>query len=842
MNTGRSEINRVQGPGQAKHQILVSVLLATTAMGMAFSAIEAPAAAQSRPATEATRSVSFNIPSQSLASALDAFISQSGWQISYSSALVRGKQSPGVQGSATPGTALSRLIAGTGIVARIGAPGSAALVARTDATDAAAGSTTLAPIVVTGENAWGPVDGVVATRTATGSKTDTPIVEVPQSVSVVTRDQMTRQGVDTVEGALRYTPGVTSDTMGPDTRRDRIISRSFTAKVYQDGVRMPFNATSNDGRAEAYGLERVESLRGPSSLLFGQGAPGGIIHLVSKRPTAEPLREVEVLTGNHNRQQAAFDFGGPIDPDGQLLYRLTGIGQLSDTQVKSIGDDRLFIAPALTWKPDEDTSLTLLGNYSRIKSSVVPQYLPALGTLYSQPLGKISRDYLAAEPDGGYDQRFYSFGYSFEHSFDENLTLRQNLKYGHNSYEDTGAGDIYTLSLLNDLRTMTRGGASGYRELGTLSVDTQMEATFDTAALEHKLLAGVDVSMDRMKTALTVNSQPAIDLYNPVYANWNAYGAPTYAARQKQLIAGFYLQDQISFDHWRVTLGGRYDKVNGRTTNTRTGVTTRQEDGAFSGRIGVNYLFDNGISPYASYSTSFEPVAGTGWDASPFDPTTGQQIELGIKYAPDGFNGLFTASVFELTQQNVVTPDLDRRCANWADPRCGNFNTQTGEVRVRGLELEARTEITEGFNLIAGYAFLDAEVTKSNSDNLGKTPVDTPRHQASLWADYTFDDDILAGLTVGAGVRYTGLRYGSRNNMWNVPTVGSVESKIPGVTLFDASLSYDFGKKNQELEGLSLSFNASNLFDKTYVASCQSVNACFYGNGRTVSAKLGYRW
>lgn len=841
MTTGWLQTNLTLGARRTRNRVIVKLLLATTMMGTTFSFGNMPAAAQNRPVASSTQAVSFNIPSQSLTSALDAFTSQSGWQIIYSSALVRGKQSPGIQGNATPGTALSRLVAGNGIIVRISAPGSAALVSETDTTDAAAGSTTLAPILVTGEQAWGQVDGVVATRTAAGSKTDTPIIEVPQSVSVVTRDQMTRQGVDSVEGALRYTPGVTSDTMGPDTRRDRIISRSFTAKVYQDGVRMPFNATSNDGRAEAYGLERVESLRGPSSLLFGQGAPGGIIHLVSKRPTAEPLHEIGILAGNHNRQQAAFDFSGPVDPEEHILYRLTGIGQFSDTQVTSIGDDRLFIAPAVTLN-SEDTSLTLLGNYSKIKSSVVPQYLPALGTVYAHPLGQISRDYLAAEPEGGYDQRSYSFGYSFEHGFNENLKLRQNLKYGHNSYEDTGAGDIYTLSLQNDLRTMTRGGAAGYRELGTLSVDTQIEAMFDTAALEHKLLAGVDVSIDRMNTSLTVNSQPAIDLFNPVYGNWNSYGVPTYAARQKQVLAGIYLQDQISIDRWRVTLGGRYDKVDSRTTNTLTQVTSHQEDGAFSGRIGVNYLFDNGVSPYASYSTSFEPVAGSGWDASPFDPTTGQQIELGVKYAPDGFNGLFTVSVFELTQQNVVTPDLDRRCANWTDPRCGNFNTQTGEVQVRGIELEARAEIADGFNLIAGYAFLDAEVTKSNSDNLGKTPVDTPRHQFSLWADYTFDNEILAGLTAGAGVRYTGLRYGSRNNVWNVPTIGSVESKIPGVTLFDASLSYDFGKKNKELEGLSLSLNASNLFDKTYVASCQSVNACFYGNGRTLSAKLGYRW
>ncbi|GHD23756.1 TonB-dependent siderophore receptor [Tianweitania populi] len=826
---------------------LAAGLRAGIATAVAAAAIAtSPIALSSRAFAQSNAQASFNIPAGPLNQTLALFGSQSGTQLSYEASIASGKTTSGASGAISREHALDQILRGTGLTYRFTGPHTVLISqpASSAGTILPDGSTVLEQIVIQGqgESAWGPADGLIARQSATGTKTDTPILETPQSISVISRAQLEQQGVQTVQGAVRYTPGVTADQQGPDTRRDYIMSRGFRSEVFQDGLRGPFAGIYTDARSEAYGLERVEVLRGPSSVLFGQNPPGGIVNLVSKRPTSEPLREVQIQTGSYGRAQTAFDFSGPIDEDGEFLYRLTGLGRLSDTQVDHVGDDRLFIAPAFTWKPDDDTTLTILGQYSHDKGGTVPQYLPALGTLYSNPNGAIPRNRFVGEPGfDGFERDFYSVGYNFEHRFDETFTFRQNLKYSKVDY--TNNGYIFGLGLDNDLRTLRRFGGAGYRDTGVFGVDNQLEAKFDTGGLAHTLLFGLDYAKVNMDTALWSISQPAIDVYNPVYGSWNTSPSWTFGQKQSQNLTGVYLQDQVSLDKWRFTLSGRHDWADSRTTNKLSQEVTTTDDTAFTGRVGVNYLFDNGVTPYVSYATSFEPVSGTGWDGSPFKPTEGAQFEAGIKYEPVGFNGFFAVSAFQLDQQNVVTADLAHDCGSWNDPRCGSFDTQTGEVRVRGVEFEAKVGVTDDFDLIGSYTYLDARITKSNySDEVGKTPTDTPTHQASLWGDYRVTEGAFAGLSVGAGVRYVGSRYGTSNNELDLPLYGTVSSKIPAVTLVDAAIRYDFGKLQPELDGLTLAVNATNLFNEKHVAGCQSERTCFYGPGRTVFATLNYRW
>jgi iron complex outermembrane receptor protein len=223
-----------------------------------------------------------------------------------------------------------------------------------------------AQVEAAGQAATGPVQGFVTREQRSATKTDTP-----SSGNAAIRlghhpDRMDAQAVRSVSEALRYTPGVDSEAAGFDPRFD---DRGFDARPsqYLDGLRLlrQFGPSS----IEEYGLERIEVVRGPSSVLYGQTTPGGLINLVTKRPTVTPFGEVNLSVGSHDRYQGSFDLGGPSTADAKFLYRLTGVVRNSGTQVDHVGDDRYYIAPAITWRLDANTSLTLLGRFQYDQAS-----------------------------------------------------------------------------------------------------------------------------------------------------------------------------------------------------------------------------------------------------------------------------------------------------------------------------------------------------------------------------------------------------------------------------------------------------------------------------------------
>jgi iron complex outermembrane receptor protein len=292
--------------------------------------------------------------------------------------------------------------------------------------------------------------------------------------------------------------------------------------------------------------------------------------------------------------------------------------------------------------------------------------------------------------------------------------------------------------------------------------------------------------------------------------------------KQEQAQYGLYLQDQVKFDRLSLLVGGRYDRAMTRTRDLNSGRLTKQDDSATSGRVALMYNFASGFAPYVSYATSFEPVAGTAFGGVPFEPTEGEQYEAGVKYEPPGTDAMIQAAVYQLTQTNVPT----------ADPNNVGFQIQTGEIRARGFEVEARATVMEGFDLIAAYAYTNAEVTESNGADLGKRPTVMPRHLASIWAHHTVNSGHFAGLGLGAGVRYVSEGAGDPANTFFTP----------GYALVDAAISYDFGAKNASLKGLKLQVNAQNLFDKEYVSGCYALTQCSFGLRRTVLATLSYQW
>jgi iron complex outermembrane receptor protein len=661
------------------------------------------------------------------------------------------------------------------------------------------------------EQATGPVVGIVAKKSATATKTSRAVSETPQSISIMTADQMRQQQVTTTSEAMRYTPATNAEIFGADPRADWVRMRGFIVPELLDGTRMP-RATYAWPRIDPYMVERIEALRGPAAALYGQTPPGGLVNFVSKKPTEDTLREVQFTLGDPWRKQVAFDFGGPIVDEGQFLYRITAMGRASETQVNHVDDSRVFIAPSLTWKPDEDTSLTVLAHHIRDEGGSL-QFLPAAGMLYDSAYGRYSRDVFIGEPDyDDFQRRQTAIGYQFEHTFDNGITFNSSARIMEVDYDlNVVRGHpaaVAVAPLVNRLAVEIHDVAR------TFTTDNNINFSFDTGPVNHNVLAGVDLLVQSSDYQFGTGTASPINIYNPVYGG--AIGAITNTTDSKQNIrqAGFYLQDEMSLDNWRLTLTGRYDVAETDTFDRIKSSRSINDDGAFTGRAGLLYAFDNGVAPYMSYGTSFEPVVGINTSTGQaYDPSRGKQFEVGVKYQPVGTDHLFTIAAFDLRQSNLVVTS-------------GGIQQQIGGVNVKGIEAEAKISMWDRWDLIASYAYLDSEVTAT-----GKRVIYVPDHQAALWVNHNFSGD-LEGLSAGAGVRFTGASFGD--------TANALEAS--SYTLFDAAARLNLGTLNESLKGKELAVNVSNLFDKEYVASCNSTTQCYWGTGRTIRATLTHRW
>jgi iron complex outermembrane receptor protein len=797
-----------------------SRMLRAAAVGVSLAAMTvasaAPATAQQR------RAIAISVPAGPLEQALLTLGRQAGLRLVFPTPLTKGKTTSGVAGEITPEAAVAALLAGTGLTYRFTAPGSVTIerpgVAA--AYSQAGGQVSLDTIEVQGETAWGPVNGYVATRSASGSKTDTPLIETPQSISIVTRDQIRNTGARSIAESLNYTSGVVAQSPIFTRMVDDFTVRGFNVAngnlgTLRDGMKLQSNVY--DGGQESYGLERVEVLKGAASVLYGQLGPGGVINAISKRPTPTRFGEVNLEYGSYQRRQISADLGGPLTADGQFSYRLTGLLRKSETNVDHVDDDKIYIAPALTWAPTAATSLTLLGYYQQIRTRFAPP-MPYANTRFNQ----IPRDLFIGEPSyDRYDSDQYALGYLFEHNFTDALKLRHSLRYFH---ADVAWDYLSFGGLRPNGRTLNRGVSDRDETSTGFTTDTSLEVKFDTGGIKHTLVAGLDTyrrTYDSHRRSGTVG--PLLDIYAPVYGTtFPTLGAVDNGTDTVGNQYGIYLQDQMKIaDKWVLLLGGRHDWADSRTRSYANNRVTKFDDTAFTGRAGLVYLFDNGIAPYVSFSQSFQPQVQTDRFGNPFKPTEGEQYEAGIRYQPPGTNLLLSASVYDLTQKNMLTPDPVAPTA---------FSVQTGEVRSRGVELEAKASF-DALNLAASYSYTDARVTKSNNPAELDQRVDlVPYHSFALWADYDLSGLGLKGFKLGGGVRYlsganiTGFAY-----------------DVPGRTIVDAMMSYDFAAVAPSLKGMVLQVSAKNLFDKQYI-TCSTPTGCRYGDPRTVSASLSYRW
>ena len=678
------------------------------------------------------------------------------------------------------------------------------------------------------ESAWGPAPTIAAKRTATATKTDTPIEKTPQSISVVTREEMDMKDPSTVKEALNYTPGVFA-TRGSSETLDVISIRGFSASTgantnqYLDGLKLQGDNYS-ESSMDPYFLERIELMRGPTSVLYGKSNPGGIVSMVSKRPTTEPLKEVEFQMGTDNLYQTGFDFSDAIDDDGVFSYRLTGLGRSEDAQQTMVKSTRYAIAPAFSWRPDDKTDFTFLSNFQSDPDAGYYGWLPRVGTVvpYTDANGnshKLDTDFNEGEQDNRMSRRQQQIGYSFAHAFDDTFTVRQNLRY-------TRLHTLYTSVYGNGFTAPTQINRAFVRsdeDLNSFTVDTQLQSDFATGAVDHTLLTGVDYLRMRNDINADYGSANPIDMVEPQYGNANVNINFPYAVINRQEQTGLYAQDQAEWNHWVLTLGGRYDFAKTSTYTRSSGSLSEINDQQFTWRGGVNYVFDNGVAPYFSYSESFEPVAGSTKQGKPFEPSRGKQYEAGVKYVPKDMPVTVTAAVFQLTKDNNLT----------ADPSDSAFSVQGGEIRSRGLELEAKAALTSNINLTAAYSYTDAEYT---DDTLyqGKRPVEVPRNMASLWADYTFHETALSGLTLGAGARYVG----DTSSFYTVGDNVNGTFNVGSYTLVDATVKYDLARVG--MAGSSVGVKVNNLFNREYVSSCYRDYACYWGADRQVVATASF--
>ncbi len=664
------------------------------------------------------------------------------------------------------------------------------------------------------------VTGYVARVSPTATKTNTPLIETPQSVSVVTREQLNDRNVQDLAQAIAYTPGVSSSVFGFDPRYDAFFIRGFSATyngIFRDGLRL--NAVGlTIPRSEPYGLEAITILRGPASGLYGLGSPGGIVDSISKRPVFVPFGEVQFQAGNYDRFQGNFDIGGPVDgTDGTVAYRVTGVKRQSNTYLPGGDDDRIFIAPSFTWRPDSDTSFTFLSEYFESR-------LPGTSFFFNDPGFRVTNFYSGDPAFNQYKQQQYRIGYAFEHKFSPDLIFRQNFRY----YDVRADYDYTSITRLNPARTLGSRSAAAYLDrLSQISIDNQLEGHFATGPIQHTLIGGVDYAHYDYTRTFGSGAAPDLNLLSLNYGQ-QIIARPRFTNFQSQAQdqVGAYLQEQAKFGRFVLTLTGRHDWVFQNTADQTAGTVSNQADRAFSGRVGLNYLLTDFLVPYASYATTFTPQVGIDVNGNPFKPATGDQIEAGVKAAIPNTNITGSFAGFDIVQSSLLRQDPNN-IANVV---------ASGSVESKGFEAELTANFAPGTNLTLSYTHLDFRFLRQTSLVTGQ-PIDgnalsgIPGDTFTAFATYLFPPaSPLAGLQLGGGIRYASTSFADDENTVRNPTV----------TLFDALIAYDFAALDPKYKGFRAQINASNIFDRSYT-NCQA-GFCYRGAPATVIGSLIYRW
>jgi len=654
-----------------------------------------------------------------------------------------------------------------------------------------------------------------AATAVTGTKTDTPLIEVPQSIAVISGALIQERRPVTLMEALYNVSGVAD--IGARRGFDNIVIRGFNAStsVYLDGLRV--ERGNQNVQQEPFGLERIEVLKGPGSVLFGQGSLGGIVNQVSKRPTNTPLFAAEIMGGSFGTYQGSLDVGAPLTTDGAFSGRLVGLYREFGDSIDFNDKERVYLSPSLRWA-GADSTITLLANYTRDRHEGTYVGLPPEGVFLPNVNGKPDRSTYIGEPvTDGVEIDRYQIGYQLEHRFSDRWLIRQNLRY---SDSDVLSSATFSSGLNADQRTLRRGTAIFNQTEQSTAIDTSIQGRFDGTvagvSFENTLVFGGDLLFQKIDQTFDFGGFPPIDIFAPVYGGTRSALFPVLNFEQDDNLYGFYVQNQLKLgEKLTILLGGRYDISETGRLNRLNNQSRDQDDKDFTFRGGATYQVTPGVGLFASYAEAFNPNFGLTAAGEPFEPETGKQYEAGIKTDLDRGRIRTTLSVYELTRDNVLVPF----------PQFPGTQIQTGQQRSRGIEADVAVRLTDRWNLTAAYAYTDVEVREDTNPLLiGDSPISVPEQQASLWTTY----DIPLGrgiLTFGGGGRVVGKRQGTLPNTY----------ELPDYAVADAAVIYS-------VDSWRLQVNGYNLLDEDYVdsASPTGTRTVLLGEPLTVRASIGY--
>ena len=654
----------------------------------------------------------------------------------------------------------------------------------------------------------------------TNSATKSAVAEskTPQVINTIAAKEIRQRHASSVNEIPRYAPGVSTEVRGSTSYMSEYKIRGLNVEQeFYNGLQLPYNVTGNTkARIDPLLIESVDILKGPSSVLYGGGSPGGLVNIQSKKPQKEAKTELGFNTGNRNLKEGYLDSTGQI-ATSDWNYRLLGKATESDEQAHTTRYENYLVAPSVTWQPDDKTRLTI---------DALAQNTPSLTPSDPMPLSYLRskyadrRDY-AGDEWSGFKQRQWMLGYSFEHEFDSGWGFSQKAR---NFDVDTHQRSAYSTGTGSEVYQLNRFAYTTDEDLQSFNIDNQVTRTVALGDWKHHLLAGFDYQkLNSHFHYRYASSTPGIDMRNPDHSQIDNDALGLETAQKNRLSYqqnGYYLQDQIAFGGLNVLASLRYDDYRSVTTNyLQNGDKAWVSQDRLTKRLGALYAFDNGLSPFISYSEGFAPVSPQGTlTAKDVKPTTSKQVEGGVKYLLADYATTFTASVFNIRQKNVVT----------SDPGFLNYR-QTGEVESKGAELSAMSRPTDNLTLIANYAYTHAINTEDDKYQ-GKRPTQVPENAFNLWGDYTFDSTPLRGLTLGAGARYTGpMEISPANDA----------GKLGGTTQYDLAASYRMGELAPSLEGLTLKASAQNVTNKETL-TCYDATNCWIGRDRTFQVGASY--
>lgn len=700
------------------------------------------------------------------------------------------------------GSRFRKLTLAGSMLASIASPAWAQSDAQTSSSTSTNSDKDQSPITVTG------------TRAVTATKTDTPLSQIPQSITVITPQQMKDQGSLTMLQATNYTAGTTNG--GDDARGDFVYIRGFWAVNYLDGLKREFGFVYLP-RSEIYTLDRIDVLLGPSAVLYGAGSSGGLVNMETKRPQFQFGGDAGVSYGTYNRKQAQFDLTGPLSDT--VAFRIEGLYRKSDSLVHYMPDDRTVIQPSLTWRPSQSTDITLMGLWQHDYTGTTA-YMPLAATLYAPPGRRMNRRTLLGEPNfnrGPKDDKWLTLVANQQITSAIRFHSSSRIEGDHTNYGEiygvyyAGASPLDPFLDANH-SVVPRSIFAINAHYRSFETDNNLEFRFNTGPLRHQILAGVDYSWFRQlsRQAFCYLCASPIDIYNPVY------GAPGNTAvfdpqiRQVLKDTGFYAQDQIRVaDRASVVLGIRHDHLNSQNTGLPT-----QIDNATTFRAGVTVDVAKGVTPYASYSESFQPVSGLNQFSQSYKPLFGKSYEAGVKWQPLP-GAMIRATYYNITETNHLI----------ADPSNPLNSIQAGEVKSKGEELQANYVLPHNFTLSAAFAHNSTIITGEH-----KQQDNTPENTFSVFGTKTMQLRSDTVLRFGGGVRYVGSQVAGSPDAWPFFSVHT-----PSFTLVDAMVAIDYRK-------WTLQLNALNLLNKYYYAACAQYGSCSNGDPRTINIALSRRF